>query len=184
MAGRNLMTLDVRELMLRFRRGQSCRAIARDLCVSRITVRKYRDIAKEEGLLEGAFPSMSKLDELLRDRRSSSEPPAPSFRAEPFRELIVDLRSRGVEGKAIHQHLVRDHDYEGSYSSIHRFIKFLEPRDPTGFVRVETVPGEEAQVDFGFAGQMIDPATGKLRKAWVFVMTLSSSRHQYATFVV
>jgi hypothetical protein len=30
---------------------------------------------------------------------------------------------------------------------------------------------------------MIDPKSGKLRKAWVFVMTLSWSRHQYAEFV-
>jgi hypothetical protein len=30
---------------------------------------------------------------------------------------------------------------------------------------------------------MIDPETGKLRKTWVFVMTLSWSRHQYVEFV-
>jgi len=50
-------------------------------------------------------------------------------------------------------------------------------------VRVETPPGEEAQVDFGFAGRMVDPETGELRKTWLFVMTLSWSRHQYVEFV-
>jgi len=30
---------------------------------------------------------------------------------------------------------------------------------------------------------MIDPKTGKLRKTWAFVMTLSWSRHQYVEFV-
>ena len=48
---------------------------------------------------------------------------------------------------------------------------------------METKPGEEAQVDFGYGGLMIDPATGKLRKAWAFVMTLAWSRHQYVEFV-
>jgi len=50
-------------------------------------------------------------------------------------------------------------------------------------VRIETPPGAEAQVDFGYAGKMIDPATGKQRKAWAFVMTLSWSRHRYIEFV-
>jgi len=50
-------------------------------------------------------------------------------------------------------------------------------------VRVQTGPGEEAQVDFGSAGKFTDPASGQLRVAYVFVMTLSYSRHQYAELV-
>src|SRR4030067_477640 len=44
-------------------------------------------------------------------------------------------------------------------------------------------PGDEAQVDFGAAGKRRDPGSGEFKKAWVFVMTLSFSRHQYATLV-
>jgi hypothetical protein len=62
-------------------------------------------------------------------------------------------------------------------------VRNLEPRTPDVTVRVETPPGEEAQVDFGYAGRMVDPETGELRKTWVFVMTLSWSRHQYVEFV-
>ena len=54
---------------------------------------------------------------------------------------------------------------------------------PEVFVRVECKPGEEAQVDFGFAGLLRDPETGELRRAWAFVMTLAWSRHQYVEFV-
>jgi transposase len=50
-------------------------------------------------------------------------------------------------------------------------------------VRIETKPGEEAQVDFGYAGLTIEPATGKRRKTWVFVMVLSWSRHLFAWLV-
>jgi transposase len=62
-------------------------------------------------------------------------------------------------------------------------VRRLEPGQLDVTVRVETKPGEEGQVDFGYAGLLLDPATGKLRKAWVFVMTLSWSRHQYVEFV-
>jgi hypothetical protein len=50
-------------------------------------------------------------------------------------------------------------------------------------VRVEVAPGAEAQVDFGYAGAALDPATGAARRAWVFVMVLSWSRHLYAEAV-
>jgi hypothetical protein len=41
------------------------------------------------------------------------------------------------------------------------------------------LPGEVAQVDFGYAGKLWDPESGKLRKAWVFVMVLGYSRHRF-----
>jgi len=44
-------------------------------------------------------------------------------------------------------------------------------------------PGSEAQVDFGYAGLTLDPATGQARKSWVFVLVLSWSRHLYAEVV-
>jgi hypothetical protein len=37
---------------------------------------------------------------------------------------------------------------------------------------IEVAPGAEAQVDFGYAGQFLDPDRGQLRKTWAFVMTL------------
>ena len=48
---------------------------------------------------------------------------------------------------------------------------------------MHTGPGEEAQIDFGAAGPFVDPASGRARSAWVFVMTLGYSRHQYAELV-
>jgi hypothetical protein len=71
-----------------------------------------------------------------------------------------------------------------SYSAVWRLVRQLEPPAPAAaFVRVEVPAGSEAQVDFGYAGPAIDPATGKVRKAWVFVMVLSFSRHLYAEVV-
>jgi transposase len=50
-------------------------------------------------------------------------------------------------------------------------------------IPVVTGAGEIAQVDFGYVGQLWDPACGRLRKAWVFVMVLAHSRHQFARVV-
>jgi hypothetical protein len=48
---------------------------------------------------------------------------------------------------------------------------------------VHTGSGEAAQVDFGSAGTLLDPRADQPRRAWVFVMTLGYSRHQYAELV-
>src|SRR4030066_236760 len=50
-------------------------------------------------------------------------------------------------------------------------------------VRIEVEAGSQAQVDLGYAGMMVDPATGKLRRAWAFIMTLSFSRHRFVRFI-
>lgn len=46
-------------------------------------------------------------------------------------------------------------------------------------IRVETDPGEVAQVDFGYVGKLFDPVHRVMRKAYVFVMVMAYSRHMY-----
>jgi transposase len=174
--------MDIREMLRYLQKGQSDRAIARAMKVNRKTVGKYRAWATEQELLEGTLPSLSDLQQLLDETLDTPPPPQNTSTVEPYRETVRKLRQSGVEIAAIHERL-KERGYDGSYSSVYRFVRTLEPLEPDVTVRVETPPGKEAQVDFGYAGRMIDPQTGELRKTWVFVMTLSWSRHQYAEFV-
>ncbi len=182
MPGNRKETMDIREMLRRLQKGQSDRAIAKAMRVNRKTVGRYRAWATEQGLLEGPLPSLSDLQRLLDETMTSPPPPQNTSTVEPYRELVVKLREQKVEVAAIYERL-KEREYRGSYASVYRFVRSLEPRAPEVTVRVETPPGEEGQVDFGYAGLMIDPQTGKLRKTWVFVMTLSWSRHQYVEFV-
>ena len=174
--------MDVREILRRFQEGESDRAVARALQVSRKTVRRYRKWAEERGLLEGPLPSLSDLHSLVEAALAGPAPPQNTSSVEPYGELVVKLRKQGVEIAAIWERL-KEREYQGSYASVYRFVRNLEPRTPEVTVRVETRPGEEVQVDFGYAGKMINPETGKEQKAWAFVMTLSWSRHEYVEFV-
>lgn len=184
MAGRTLMVLDVRELVRRMRAGQTDRAIRRATGTARKTIKRYRQIAQQQGWLgEEPLPDLAALQAALQELAPASPLPVQSYKAAPFQDVICKLRKRGVEMKAIHQRLCEDHGYTGSYSALWRFVRRLEPKEPTAFVRLETPPGQQAQVDFTAAGMKIDPQTGKLRKAWCFVMTLSCSRHQFACLV-
>lgn len=183
MPARRLDVLDVREIVRRMQHGETDRRIARDLELSRNTVRKYRKWARREGLLARGQELPGPKD--FQDRLERAAPPCPAgpaSSAEPYRAFIVEKRKEGVELTAL-LGLVRERGFQGSYSSLRRFVAKLEPKRPEVFVRVETAMGEEAQVDFGAVSSVIDADTGKPRKAWVFVMTLSWSRHQYAEVV-
>jgi transposase len=162
--------------------GESDRRIARDLRITRRSVAKYRKWATEHNLLSGTLPSPEELARLLAQAQPASSLPTPSS-VEPYRAIVTDLRARGVEVATIFRRLHDDYQYTGSYASVRRFVSGLEPHTPNVTIRIERQPGEEGQVDFGYAGLMRDPRSGTLRRAWVFVLTLSYSRHQYVEFV-
>jgi len=175
--------LEIRELIRRVQLGETDRQIARDLQVSRKTVKKYREWAQRQDLGSGALPDAAALQAQLKATLPVNPPPVVPSKVAPFRDQVIALRQRGVECRAIFDILREQHAFAGSYGAVYRFVRHLEPRTPEACVRVERDPGEEAQVDFGYAGQLLDPASETLRKAWAFVMTLSFSRHSYVEFV-
>jgi transposase len=182
MAGRRKDLMDVRELIRHLRVSESDRAVARATGAHRRTVQRYRQWAAEHALLRGPLPTLEDLQALLAQSGNPSPPPQMVSTLEPYRALVTRLHQEGVEGTAIWQRL-REQGYSGSLSAVYRFVHHLTPPRSTATVRVEREPGEEAQVDFGFAGRMHDPQTGALRRAWAFVMTLAWSRYQYVEFV-
>ena len=95
------------------------------------------------------------------------------------------MLDQGVEMTAMWQRLRDDYRYGGSYSSVRRFVHRIRPPDMSkeAGIRVHSEPGEEMQVDFGSVGKLFDPVSSRLRTAYVFVATLSYSRHQYAELV-
>lgn len=177
---RNLM--DIREVLRHIRAGSSDRRIQGDIGVDRRTIKGYREWATAHGLLEGPLPPLEELQALLKQTRPGHLPPQNVSSVEPYRDLVAQLVKENVEVAAIRCRL-EEQGYQGTYASVYRFVRRLDPLLPDVTVRVECQPGEEAQVDFGYAGQMMDPQTDELRRTWAFVMTLSWSRHQYAEFV-
>jgi transposase len=103
---------------------------------------------------------------------------APSASAcEPYRELIEHGLRLGRNAMAIYQDLVTDHGFAGRYNSVRRFtIKLRGQKVPEPHPSIVTEPGQEAQVDYGEGPMVRDPATGKYKRARLFVLTLGYSR--------
>ncbi|HUV93434.1 MAG TPA: IS21 family transposase [Anaerolineae bacterium] len=174
--------MEIRELLRYIQADRSDRAVNRATGMHRQTVKRYREWAAEQGLLECSLPPIEELQALLEATLPNAQPPQNVSSVELYRDIVTKLHKESVEMAAIHQRL-KERGYTGSYSSVRRFVRNIDPRLPEATVRVERKPGEEGQVDFGYAGRMIDPESGMLRKTWAFVLTLSWSRHQYVEFV-
>jgi transposase len=186
MANRRIAIMDLVELVRLLRAGASDRTLTQVLRHNRRTITKYRVWAQEQGVLdaEGTLPTAAALQRLRAATLPPTPPPQQLSSLEPYRTEIAAYRARGMEMAAIRTRLEEVHSHPVSYSAIRRLVRRLEPvHPPTVVVRVETKPGSEAQVDFGYAGLTVDPTSGAVRKTWVFVMVLSYSRHLYAELV-
>ena len=173
----------LREIIYRLRQGESERRISQDIGISRPTIHKYRKLAESKGYLD-VRKAMVEEEELVAALGPAPKPPKIPSSIEPYRKYVTEMLNKGVEMMAIWQRLRDEYDYKGSYSSVRRFVSQLDrQKEPESYVRVHCAPGEEMQVDFGYVGKLYDRKSGQIRNAYVFVATLSFSRHQYAELV-
>lgn len=177
--------IDIREVIRYLKAGESLRATAEALGLARNTVTRYEKWAREQGWLEvgSELPSEAAI---AAGVKALYAPTAQTMsRLEPYQGVIEAWRKAGVSILSAQQRLKSEHQLKCSYSSLWSYVRKLEGIDESSniTIRVETAPGEEAQVDFGYAGRMWNPLTKKASKAWAFVMTLAWSRHVFVTFV-
>lgn len=106
--------------------------------------------------------------------------PGRRSHCEPFRNLITAGLEKGQTADLIWRDLKSDHGFTHSYESVKRFVRKL--RETSTVIepvqRLECLPGEEAQVDFGFT-RTVRNEKGNLTQSNVLRVTLSFSRKGY-----
>jgi transposase len=79
--------------------------------------------------------------------------------------------------------MIRERGYQGSLRSLRRYLTTARPRrKAAACLRIETLPGEQGQVDWAHVGELTVP--GGRRSLWAFVMVLRYSRASFAELVV
>jgi len=101
---------------------------------------------------------------------------------EPHRKWIEQQVRLGRNAMAIYQDLVEQFSFNHKYNSVKRFVRGLKHKAPEQFDRLEFLPGEEAQVDYGQGAMTLHPS-GKYRRPRLFVMTLKYSRRSFRKVV-
>jgi transposase len=177
----------LQELVRLHRLGTSARTVARRLQMSRNTARNYREALAKAGLLEGEPGDLPDL-ETLKAALPVVLPPQQVSSIDEMAEEVDRMLKRNAGPRAIYDHLrIAKTDFRGSYWAMKRLCRRLQKQRPVEpedvAIPVDTDAGEEAQVDFGYVGMMWDPEQKLLRKAWIFVMVLCYSRHQFARIV-
>jgi transposase len=158
-------------------RGWSCRRIARELGVHRKTVAKHVARAK--------LPISTAGSEVPADAKVAiSTTGSPAGRVSLCREFLPTITTAmdaGLSAKRIHQDLVAEHGFSGSYESVKRCVRSLAREFELPHRRMECAAGEEMQVDFG-QGAWIEE-DGKRRRPHLFRAVLSHSRKGYSEVV-
>jgi len=171
--------------------GWSYRRIARELGVHRETVARYDRLRH----LSGSKPSNPTLGSSSEDHPKPANPTpgypgfeiperslGPPSLCKPYEDIIQTKLDQGLSGQRIWQDLVGDYGFEGSYSSVKRFVHRLGKGIPLPFRRMECSAGHEAQVDFGSGAWIIQD--GRKRRTHVFRIVLSHSRKGYSEAVL
>ena len=174
---------DVRELIRCRREGMSQRETAATLGIARNTVARYESEIGKRGWLQAGsvMPSEFEVSQMVVAMYSPGGQTLSQL--EPHREWIKAQREARASILKVQRDLEKDLRFKCSYAALWSFVRQMEGPTLDVTLRVETGPGEEGQVDFGYAGWMYDPLMKKLRKAWLFVMTLSYSRHMFVRHV-
>jgi len=177
-------------------KGISQREINRKTGVDRKTIRKY---GRQDGLVadQGALAPKSPIEKEVATgvdvEFGQNPPPRPPARqsnppkharsaCDPHREWIEEQVRLGRNGMAIYQDLVERFGFTHKYNSVKRFVRGLRKKDPRQYDRLEFLPGEEAQVDYGTGAPTLH-SNGKYRRPRLFIMTLKYSARAFRKVV-
>jgi transposase len=133
--------------------------------IARLTGHDWKTVAK-------------KIKEIEEGKEYLAKKPHPRI-LDPYQEQIMKWLEEDLSGVRMHEKL-REEGVKAGYSTVKDYVCQIKKRDNI-FIRMHTLPAEEAQVDFGYLGYTL--YKGKKRKTWVFNMRLSYSRLDYYEIV-
>src|SRR5262245_5286568 len=117
----------------------------------------------------------------IEAHRFSRSSPCRAKASDPYLDFIQETLRQYPRLRAprLHQ-MLQERGYTGSVIQIRRLIRPLRPAKQEAFLRLTTLPGEQAQADWAHFGQVrVGRATRKLS---CFVITLSYSRALWVEF--
>ena len=172
-------------------KGWSLRRIARELGLNRRTVAAYADrkpnpvgdsSSKCTTEVTAGSPGEMPASKAVEALPKSSAAPSRKSLCRDHEAFITARLEAGLTAERIHRELRDSFGFGGSYQSVKRFAAQIRQTQPTRVHRLESAPGEEAQIDFG-QGPMVKDAHGKKRRTHILRVVLSFSRKGYSEAV-
>jgi transposase len=140
---------------------------------------KVGTIASELGVHHETVENAVEADRFTRAHRQIR----PTI-LDPYKPFITEVLDRHPKLRATRLfEMVRTRGYLGGYNAVKLYVRAVRPAARAeAFLRLTTLPGEQAQVDWGHFGKIqVGAATRSLS---CFVLVLSWSRAMYARFTL
>jgi transposase len=179
MAAERLSMRKLREVLRLAALGHSKRAIGRSLQISHNTAALYLRRAAEAGVV---WPACEELDDYALEALLIPPTPEPGVRR-PLPDWAAvhrDLRRKGVTLQLLWLEYKAEHPDGLQYTQfVTRYRAWEGALDPV--LRQEHRAGEKAFVDYaGHTLSVVDPSTGEIREAQLFVGALGASNLTFA----
>jgi transposase len=180
-AKRGLTMRQLRQMLRLLHDGVSAREVGRQLGVARSTVQDNLERAKRAGLAWPLAPDLT--DDVLEQRLFSKAGYIPGVRrrAEPdWATLAREMKRPGVNLQVLWEEYRDVHRDGYGYSRFCDLFREFERR-LSPVMRQHHVAGDKLFVDYsGKKVGIVDPATGVVREAEIFVGVLGASNYTYA----
>lgn len=181
--------IEIKEVLYRYQKGNSIKKITRSLGLARNTVRNFIRRAQAIGFKphESSSPSLEEISNQVvtaKERKSTNKGDIQALLSKHHEQLSLWRSHPHMTATQMVRLLQESLDLKVSERSMRRYVaRHLKIQEKPSTVHLESLPGKEAQVDFGYVGFMQDPLAGKIKKAYAFIMTLSYSRYPFVRFV-
>lgn len=179
MAQQRLSVRKIREVLrLRFEAGLSERQVASALAIARSTVQECLRRCREGGI---GWPPPAELDEVaLQARLYPAQAVAPAFPMPDFGRVHAELQRKGVTRRLLWQEYRAAHPDGCEYSAFCDHYQIWASGQEAVLRRAHAA-GDKLFVDYaGATKEVIDPKTGEVREAQIFVAVLGHSSYTYA----
>jgi len=180
---RELDMYKLQEIIESLLAGEPVKRIARKSRISKNTVKKYKTDLDRILIINSGIKN--DIDDVMKEFRRMRQEERHS---ENFgwlhrnSETVNELGSKCDNLVRLNE-VLQEKGFNGSYSSLVRFMSKHADLTSSPVMRIETKAGEIAQVDFGYASKICDDETGELVKAYIFAMVLGFSRDAYYEIV-
>lgn len=143
--------------------GKSAYAISKELQIAENTVKRYLRQRGQQPLVHG-----------LSGRSKGSK-------LDPFKQDLQEYMGQGIFNCAVLYEHLQKKGYDGGVTILKDYVKaFRPPKRGKAVERYETLPGKQAQMDWGILHYA--DGDGLIHKTPAFIMILGSSRAKYVEF--
>ncbi len=181
MAKRKLTMRKIKEILrLKWDLNLTDRQVGRSLKVAHSTVREYVKRAGQAGL---SWPLPAELGEAeLRGKLFPKKDKGKKKRPQAdWQQMEQELQRPGVTRMLLWQEYLQAHPNGYGYSQFCELYRQWAKTQDKPVLRIPKKAGEEVQIDYsGKKMGVIDPHTGEMRKAEIFVAVLGASGLIYA----